>query len=312
MNQILSTSMPMDNKKKKSGQSIATSSILKFFGIAILIFGIFLAGTGVYAIYKNQSYQQEQNLEPTISIENKTENTVMLRITHKRNIARVEYGWNDEEKTVVNGNNGKYLETEIKIPSGTNTLHVLVVDETGKEMTYEKQYEMESKINLEVTGNKIKITYDGDTKISYMTYRWDEEEETTVEINNTSIDKEIDAIKGLHTLTVVVVDENNNTDTKQQKINGVSKPKITMGIDEQQQHFVIQASDEEQLSKIRFVLNKDEENQSYFVNLEEQNLKEIQYVVPFELKQGENIIEVTVYNTNGVSEETGVVRFVKE
>ena len=130
MNQILSTSMPIDNKKKKSGQSIATSSILKFFGIAILIFGIFLAGTGVYAIYKNQ---QEQNLEPTISIENKTENTVMLRITHKRNIARVEYGWNDEEKTVVNGNNGKYLETEIKIPSGTNTLHVLVVDETGKD-----------------------------------------------------------------------------------------------------------------------------------------------------------------------------------
>ena len=243
---------------------------------------------------------------------NKTENTVMLRITHKRNIAKVEYGWNDEEKTVVNGNNGKYLETEIKIPSGTNTLHVLVVDETGKEMTYEKQYEMESKINLEVTGNKIKITYDGDTKISYMTYRWDEEDETTVEINNTSIDKEIDAIKGLHTLTVVVVDENNNTDTKQQKINGVSKPKITMGIDEQQQHFVIQASDEEQLSKIRFVLNKDEENQSYFVNLEAQNIKAIQDVVPFELKQGENIIEVIVYNTNGVSEETGVVRFVKE
>ena len=46
--------------------------------------------------------------------------------------------------------------------------------------------------------------------------------------------------------------------------------------------------------------------------MEEQNLKEIQYVVPFELKQGENIIEVIVYNTNGVSEETGVVRFVKE
>ena len=311
MNQILSTSMPMNNKKKKEKKPIATRNILKFFGIAILVFGIFLMGTGVYAICKNQSYKQEQNLEPTILIEDKTENTVMLKITHKKNISKVEYAWNDGEKTVVNGNNGKYLETEIKVPAGENTLHVLVVDETGKEMTYEKQYELESKINLEVTGNKIKITYDGDTKISYMTYRWDEEDETTVEINNTTIDKEIEAIKGLHTLTVVVVDENNNTDTKQQKINGVSKPKIVMGVDEQQQHFVIQASDEEKLAKIRFVLNGDEEN-GYVINLQDQDLKEIQYAVPFELKQGENIIQVTVYNSNGVSEETGIVRFVKE
>lgn len=314
MNQILSTSMPMNNNKKnKSGKPIAIGSILKFFGIVILVFGVFLIGTGVYAIYKNQSYQQEQNLEPTISIENKTDNTIMLKITHKKNIARVEYSWNDGDKTVVNGNNGKYLEKEISIPSGTNTLHVLVVDEDGREMTYEKQYEIESNINIEVSGNKIRITYEGNTTISYMTYRWDEEDEKTVEINDTSIDEEIEAIKGLHTLTVIVVDENNNTDTKQQKINGVSKPKITIGIDEQQEHFVIQASDEEKLSRIEFRLDQDE-NQEYFLNIEEENLKEVQYILPdqLKLKTGENIIEVTVYNSNGVSEETGIVRFVKE
>ena len=50
MNQILSTSMPMDNKKKKGKKvntnPIAISSILKFFAIAMLIFGIFTIGTG--------------------------------------------------------------------------------------------------------------------------------------------------------------------------------------------------------------------------------------------------------------------------
>ena len=314
MNQILSTSMPMDNKKKdKSGQPIPIGSILKFFVIALVVFGVLLIGTGAYAIYRNQSYQQEQNIEPTISIENKTDNTIMLKITHKNNIDRVEYGWNDGEKNVVNGNNGKYLEKEISIPSGTNTLHVLVVDENGKEMTYDKQYEMESNINIEVSGNKIKITYESDTTISYMTYRWDEEDEKTVEINDTTIDEEIQAIKGLHTLTVVVVDENNNTDTKQQKINGVSKPRIIMGIDEQQEHFVIQASDDEKISKIEFRLDQDD-NQKYVLNLEEKDLKELQYVLPdsLKLKTGENIIEVTVYNSNGVSEETGIVRYVKE
>lgn len=313
MNQILSTSMPTNNNKRsKSSQPIAIGSILKFFAIAMSIFGILLVGVGGYSIYKGQSNQKDENIEPTISIENKTDNTIMLKITHKKNIDRVEYNWNNNEKIVVNGNNGKYLEKEINIPSGTNTLHVLVVDVDGKEMTYEKQYELESNIDIEVSGNKIRITSEGDKTISYMTYRWDEEEEKTIQINGTSVDEEIEAIKGLHTLTVILVDEDNNTDTKQQKINGVSKPKIVMGIDEQKEHFVIQASDEEKLSKIEFILNK-EENQKYVLNLENKDLKEIQYRLPdnLKLKDGENIIEVTVYNSSGVSESTGVVRFVK-
>ena len=43
------------------------------------------------------------------------------------------------------------------------------------------------------------------------------------------------------------------------------------------------------------------------------DLKELRYVLPSELQlsEGENVIEVTVYNSNGVSEETGIVRFVK-
>ena len=313
MNQILSTSMPTNNNKKsKSSQPIAIGSILKFFAIAMSIFGILLVGVGGYSIYKGQSNQKDENIEPTISIENKTDNTIMLKITHKKNIDRVEYNWNNNETIVINGNNGKYLEKEINIPSGTNTLHVLVVDTDGKEMTYEKQYELESNIDIVVSGNKIRITSEGDKTISYMTYRWDEEEEKTIQINSTSVDEEIEAIKGLHTLTVILVDEDNNTDTKQQKINGVSKPKIVMGIDEQKEHFVIQASDEEKLSKIEFILNK-KENQKYVLNLENKDLKEIQYRLPddLKLKDGENIIEVTVYNSSGVSESTGVVRFVK-
>ena len=313
MNQILSTSMPTNNSKKnKNSQPIAIGSILKFFAISMAIFGILLIGTGGYLIYKEQSIQQDENVEPTISIENKTDSSIILKITHKKNIDRVEYNWNNNNKITVNGNNGKYLEKEINIPSGKNTLHVLVIDEDGKEMTYEKQYETESNIDIEVSGNKIKITCEGDKTISYMTYRWDEDDENTIQINDTTIDEEIEAKKGLHTLTVIVVDEDNNTDTKQQKINGVSKPKIIMGIDEQKEHFVIQASDEEKLSKIEFILDNDE-NQKYVLNLEDKDLKELQYVLPdsLKLKEGENIIEVTVYNSNGVSETTGIVRFVK-
>lgn len=309
MNQILSTSMPTDkkNRKRKSSNPIAIESILKFFGIAILVFGVFMVGTGTYAIYRNQTEQEEQNLEPTISIENKTDKSILLKVMHKKNIDKVEYGWNNEERTVINGNNGKYLEKEINIPSGNNTLHVLVQDEDGKQITYEKQYEIESNINFEVSGNKIRITYQGDTLVSYMTYRWDEEEEKTIEINDTRIEQEIEAIKGLHTLTVIVVDENNNTDTKVQKINGVSKPSVTINSDGE--HFIIDTSDDEKLSKIEFKLNQD--GQTYELNLDEMNLKELKYTLPMAMQSGDNVIEVTVYNSNGITNYSAA-RYIKQ
>lgn len=316
MNQILSTSMPVDHNKKqknKSGNAIETKKIVKFFGISILIFGIFLVGIGFYSIIQKQNQQKNENLEPTISIENKTESSILLKVMHQKNIDRVEYNWNEEEAIILHGNNGKYLEKEISIPSGTNILHVIVVDEDGKESTYDKQYERESNINIEVSGNKIRITYSGDTTISYMTYRWDEEDEKRIEIQDDSINEEIDALKGLHTLTVVVVDENNNTDTKQQKINGVSKPKVEVTVDEQREHFVIKAFDEDKISKFSFRLNQDD-NQEYEMDIEDKGFKEMQYILPDSLKlqTGENIIEVTVYNSNGVTAETGIIKYEKE
>lgn len=308
MNQILSTDISGNKKKNKNSKPIEINNIVKFFAIAIIIFGIFIIGIGAYSIIDYQKEQQEENIEPTIQIENKTNNSIILKVTHKKNIESLEYGWNDEEKVFVNGNNGRYLEKEITIPSGTNTLHVIIRDEDGKEITYEKQYEIESNINIEISGNKIKISYEGNTQLSYMTYRWDEEEEKRIEVNGTSIEEEIDAIKGLHTLTVIVVDENNNTDTKVQKINGVSKPKISLGVDDTKEHFVIMTSDDEKLEKVEFKLNQDDE--VYELNLGNQNTKELNYRVPFELQSGENIIEVTVYNSNNISEQI-TVRFVK-
>ena len=314
MNQILSTSMPMDNKKQKNknrtSNPASISSILKFFAIAMLIFGVLIIGVGIYAIVQKQNEQKQENLQPTISIENKTDSIVLLKVIYGKNIDRVEYYWNDEDATIVNGNNGRYLEKEIQVPSGKNTLHVLIVDEDGNEIPYEKQYERESNINIDVSGNKIKITYDSENKVSYMTYRWDEEEETTIQINDTTVEQEIDAIKGLHTLTVIVVDENNNTDTKVQKINGVSKPKITVAVDDAKQHFVIKASDDEKITTIVFRLNQDD-NQYYTLNIADMNYNDIQYVLPMELQSGENTIEVTIKNASGVTEESGIIKYQK-
>ena len=114
MNQILSTSMPTDNKKQKNKirntNPTSISSILKFFAIAMLIFGILLIGLGAYSIYEKESKQKEENLQPSISLEDKSNDTVLLKVVYGKNISKLEYIWNDEEETNVNGNNGKYIE----------------------------------------------------------------------------------------------------------------------------------------------------------------------------------------------------------
>ena len=169
MNQILSTSMPTDNKKQKNKirntNPTSISSILKFFAIAMLIFGILLIGLGAYSIYEKESKQKEENLQPSISLEDKSNDTVLLKVVYGKNISKLEYRWNDEEETTVNGNNGKYIEQEIKVPTGTNTLHIVITDEDGKQIPYDKQYERESSINFEVSGNKIKITAESEKTI---------------------------------------------------------------------------------------------------------------------------------------------------
>lgn len=309
MNQILSTSMPTNNKKNKSSKQINMNAILKFFVLALMIFGTLCLGTGAYAFYKNRMEIKDKNVQPTISTENKTENIILLKVTHPKVIEKVEYGWNDDEKTVVNGTGGQYVEKEIKIPSGTNILHIIVYDELGNEIPFEKQYELKSNINFEKAGNNIKIVYSGDKVISYMTYRWDDGEETTVDINESSFEQEIEAQKGLHTLTVIVVDEDNNTETKEQKINGVSKPKVEVDIDDAREHFVISASDEVQLARMEIRLNEDD-GQIYVLNLKDKDIKELKYTFPIELQIGENLIEVTIYNINDVLTGTAV-RFVK-
>ncbi len=303
MNQILDTSneSPKGGTKKvktRTNGSIETKSIIKFFAIAILIFAAIVIGIVIYSMTKNEN--KNNLIKPTISIENKTDTTILLKVTHQTNISKVEFGWNDEEKTEIQGNSRRYIEQEIKIPTGNNTLHVTAQDEQGQEISYEKKYEIESNIKFEVIGNKIKITYEAETEISYMTYRWDEEEETKIEVDDTKLEQEIDAQRGLHTLTVVVVDKDNNTEMREQKINGVEKPEVKLGVDGEKEHFIITASDTKGLEKVEIRINQDD-NQKYKLDL--LGKTELDYVVPVEFIDGENFIEVTIYNIDGVTAE---------
>ena len=137
-----------------------------------------------------------------------------------------------------------------------------------------------------------------------MTYRWDEEEETRIDINDTQTEQTIEIPLGLHTLTVIAVDENNKTETFEKEVNGVKKPKVEVTVDEGG-NFILKASDEKGIKKVEFIV--DEQNQ-YLIDLERilpvEERKEFNYRFP--VHEGENKLELIVYNEDDVTETSKV------
>lgn len=310
MNQILSVEDISDKVKKRrqrmnSGPA-EINNVVRFFAIAILVFGIFIIGSACYGMYK-ESQKEEIPIKPVMNVSQPTEKEVSLKVEHNKELSSITYSWNDEEATQVPCQGQKQVETSIEIPTGTNTLTIRAVDVAGQETSFQRNYtrEGEININIEADGANIKVTADGKKQLSYMTYRWDEEEETKIDINSTSTEQVIEIPKGLHTLTVIVVDENNTTETKTQEVNGVTKPELEISTDGAD-NFIIKASDEQGIKKVEFVINEEE---TYLLNLEEvyelEERKQFEYAYP--LHDGRNRLDVTVYNESDVTETKSVV-----
>lgn len=299
MNQILSVNNA-NNKKNKSTQQMPIHKIVKFFAVILLIFGVFMISTGSYALYKGNASETKPLTKPTISIENKTDRSILLKVMHDKVINKVTYNWNNEEDIVIEGNGRKYIEQAIDIPSGTNTINITAQDTIGEEISYKKEYTVKANIDigLEVVGSNIKISVTSKENLSFLTYRWDDEQETREDIEGQTFEKEIEIPKGLHKLTIVAVDINNDTETKVQDINGVTKPKVEVTIDGE--YYLIKASDEIGLKKVEFTTLVD--GKSYFINTED---KEFEYRFP--LVEGENKLIVKVYNSNDITAEAGVM-----
>ncbi len=301
MNQILS--VEDTNKKNKKAKKpkmprnsgpVAIESILKFFSVAILIFGIFMIGSGSYSMYTN-SQEDTANVKPTIQVE-ESETEITLRVSHSKALSKVTYKWNNDQETEIQTNGRREVSQVIEIPTGDNTLTIYAQDENGQETTYQKAYSLEGDITIDfaLDGNNIKVTANGKNELSYLTYRWDEEEETRVDINNTQIEQSIEIPMGQHTLTVIVVDINNTTQTKTQEVRGVKKPNLEVTTDGSS-NFIIRVSDEGGLKRLEFTVNDTDK-----YKLELSGRTELEYQWP--IQDGENILDVTVYNEDDVTE----------
>lgn len=294
--QILSTESN-EKTKKKSG-SIEINKIVIFFVIILIIFSISCIGMGAYAIIQNNDIIGYK--KPEIDMQ-KQDDKLAIIATSTRVIDRIVYTWNDDSnEEVINGNGQNNVEKVIDLPVGNNTIKLTIYDINGKKTTYEKNYEVESKVpqlSIEAANGKLKVIAKDNEKMSYITYRWDEEEETKIDATETSaaqIEQEIEIPRGQHALTVVAVNSRNLSSTKTQEVKGITKPTISVVQDADNfKYAILSVSDEEAIKNVLIDLN----GKKYQIDLSNYKEKSIQYKL--ELQQGENIIKIISTNFDG-------------
>lgn len=296
MNQILSTenrNSKYNNYKKGGPKDIR--SVVKFFAIVLLIFGVFLVINSSYAMMKGEGNKKSSTTSgPTIELEKKGEDKLLLKVMHEDEIESVTYSWNDENPITVENNNTKFIQKELEIPNGKNTLYVIATDVNGNKKELEEEYELLLDINIEISisGNNIKVDVTGKEQIENLEYSWDEEEPKVVNVNDTQYSVKIQAPIGEHTLNVKATDINGVVEEKIQQVVGTTKPVVT--VKKGNNAYIIKATDEIGLDRIEITTMEDGK-----VTKIQSDGKEFEYNFP--VKEGsDNYIEIRAYNVNDV------------
>ena len=295
MNQILYVG---DNK---NNGPVTVKSVIKFFAIVIIIFGIILIGEGTYSMYKGIVANSGNNI-PTVYM-NRVNDTVVIKAENNIEIAKLIYSWNKGEETVLLPNN-KAVEEVVLLPNENSILNVTIVDIKGKETKFMQQWNIEGidikKPEMEIatddSSRKITIIARDETQIDYLIYKWNNEAETRVngtERNKLEIQKTIDMKLGENKLTVTAVDKNGNTNTLEKTIIISSKPTIAVKQSNSKIHIVI--NDEVSIKTVSININ----GQVYAGEYEAK--KQLKLNVP--LKQGNNTVSITVTNESGLEQK---------
>ena len=189
MNQILQ----MENRKKKG--PVGIKKVVTFFVVVIIIFAIALIVLGSYALIEQHKQQEQNSNNPVVEEENpnvdirKEEDNVIIEVKHTKPLSQVIYKWNEEEEQVINLNGKNTLSEKIPLPVGTNTLTIRVITSEGKETTFQKEYVVDGDgkpvIELKLTTeNKIKIKAQDSSNLSYILYKWNDEQEEKIEASD--------------------------------------------------------------------------------------------------------------------------------
>lgn len=309
MNQILDYT-PSGNQKKSSNSS---DTVVRVFAVLLVIFSICLLGSGLYSIFKNKKEEtiKSETKEPVYANITATQDgdKAIVTITHDKAIESMIYSWNSGRELTVKGDGNKTIEKELDLPAGENTLHIKVIDIDKVETLFEKQFTAENGLDIMnpvialsiVNGEEekmLRITATDETEISFITYRWNDEEENRVdasEENSKEIVTEIPIMRGTNDITIFAVDASNNTTTETKSYTGLTQPEIVVGVSADGSTLIIKTTHEKGIKKIYYTLN----DLPYEAVFEDDNIQtEVEFTQA--LNEGYNRLKLTVTSVDDV------------
>lgn len=317
MNQILYT-IEDENRNNRF------KSIILFFSIILIIFGLALTGVGGYNIYASNVKKQEKiELAKVPQIElSSMDNQVIVQVEHVRTVKEILYSWNDEEEKKIEVNKMNGIKEYIDIPADTNTLFVKVTDINGtfskieKEFSYEGTY-MEPYI---LDSKQLKIVAKDVDGLQSLAYKWNSEEQVMKEAENLDtnlIEITTDIPVGRNTITFIAVNNKNEVTRKEMEVQGITKPTIRVNYNSDRTLFTVKLHDDQGIESYSYKLSYAKledvaENGNFKENFQEkltiskenniQSNSELDVVDKISLEDGFNFLEVKVKNIEGIEE----------
>lgn len=311
MNQILM----VENKKNKKTRNKSNSgpleikSIVMFFAIAIIVFGVFFVGQGSFAIYRESKSKNRNNM-PEVSF-TRINDTILVQVSSIKTITNFKYSWQNSEELVIPVND-TYIEESITLPNENSIITFIVEDEDGRAVKYEQELLVEgidmAKPTIEIIqqnkGN-IKISATDDTEMLYITYKVNDEEEVRIdksESEHNTINYILPMKRGENKVLITAVDTSGNIETLEKKIVVSELPEIK--ISQNKDILTLTIKDTDGVRDVEINLNGKVYAQKDI------NKKELSLNI--RLVEGINTIKIKVTNANGlVAEATGEMNYAR-
>ena len=312
MNQILQV---QENRNKNKSSSVDIKKVILFFSVCLIIFGIIMIGQGAYSVYQNQINKpvepdQGENLDileyiPDILLTQTEDNKLKINVNSQIAISHIIYNWNNDNAVTLDELGKTNIEEIIDIPAGESVINISIIDTNGKETKKQATYIVEQSkpvIELSVVGNNIKIIVTSEVELSYVTCKWNLEEEQKYDMitfeNKKKFEKELEIPKGQNTLKIVAVDNNEVKTEKSQEIKGIAKlkdPKVIVS----GEYISFSFNAEENMKTVEFIFN----GKKYLMNTDTfGTTKEVKYKM--KMISGWNYLKIIGKTENGAENTT--------
>lgn len=302
MNQILATN---NSGGSKRNNPINIKKIVLFFCVIIILFGVAIASTNIYKIYKKRSQDPiiEKLNKPEVLVEQLDDGNIKIIARYDQGIDKISYIWNDTDRTNFSAEGKTYIEKLIEMPEETsNELEVSVTGKDGQEEKVTKKFEKKGDTKKPiidwVVSNNLLIIATDETELAYLTYKWNEEEEVMIEPDEndkTRIEERIEIIRGTNNLTITAVDTSGNVETKSRTFQGINEPEISW---KRYGNIVdITVIHDMGFEKIIFLINGEE--YTYDKNSSEYDKTKTEVKYQAKITEGENLIIVKAYSNEG-------------